>query len=412
MSRIRTFVLWAGALVVLLGVGVAARVAAGGEVPTRQTAVQDSGFNATACPAPSRCVLVGFDGSVAGVDAPFAAFQRGTDAWVVHSPPSPSRGTDAELLDVSCPAPDACMTIGHQTVPAAYLGAADSGGRPLAEAWDGTRWQAPRIPVPTGAVDSGFVGVGCAPPPASLDFCMAVGQFETRKGRGVAFAESWNGTAWTERAVPIPHVADESALAAVTCISPTFCVAVGHYTYEAQIFNGATSLIEIWNGSAWRLERSDDPQASSDTELAGISCALRDWCMAVGYQSLKDGDYATFAERRVGGAWHSMSTPNPPGAHVSKLADVACPANDRCMSVGERGTSTGYVPLAERWDGSRWRIDATHDPSGTTSSTLIGVDCASVSECLAAGAYRPRSLVEAGFVSTWNGAAWSLAANP
>jgi hypothetical protein len=236
---------------------------------------------------------------------------------------------------------------------------------------------------------------------------MAVGQFDTKKGRGVAFAESWNGSAWTVRPVPIPHVADESALAAVACASPTFCVAVGHYTYEAQIFNGATSLIEIWDGSAWRLETSDDPQASSDSELAGVACVSREWCMAVGFQSLKNGDYATFAERRVGGAWHALSTANPAGSHVSKLADVACPAADHCMAVGERGTSTGYLTMAERWDGSRWVIEPTPDPPGATSSALIGVGCASSSECLAAGAYRPRSLIEEGSVSAWNGSAWT-----
>ena len=86
--------------------------------------------------------------------------------------------------------------------------------QPLAELWNGATWRAPRAPVPAGATDSGFDGVDCAPG-AGTEFCMAVGQFETKRGRGVAFAESWNGTAWTLRPVPIPHVADESSLAAV-----------------------------------------------------------------------------------------------------------------------------------------------------------------------------------------------------
>ncbi len=402
--------LWAVALALLLGVGVAARVAAGGEGPPRPSAIRDSSFNAAACPAPGRCALVGSGGSVAGVDAPFAAFLE-NGRWTQRSPGSPSPGTDAQFLDVACPAPDSCIAIGHQNVPAQYLGATSSGGRPLAEQWDGTRWRAARIAIPAGAVDSGFDGVDCAPATAA-DFCMAVGQFETKKGRGVAFAESWNGAAWTVRPVPIPHVADESALAAVACRSPTFCVAVGHYTYEAQIFNGATSLIEIWDGQTWRLEASDDPQPSSDTELAGVACATRDLCVAVGFQSLRNGDYATFAERRASGVWHAMTTPNPAGSNVSKLADVACPAADRCMAVGERRASNGFRTLAERWNGSRWGIEPTPDPNGATSSALIGVDCGSPSECVAAGAYRPPSLVETGFISTWSGHAWARATKP
>ena len=392
------------AVVALVAVGITARLAIGaapGPSSATSRALQ-SGLSAVACPSPGRCVAVGFAGSLYGVGVPLAMGSAG-GAWSVQPAGQPSQVAGSVLADVACLSPSACVAVGHQDVPAPYFGAPSAGGAPLVEAWDGDGWQIRAAPMPTGAVDAQLSGVDCA-----STICVAVGLAETTKGREIPFAESWDGTDWTVGQVPIPPFADDSELDDVACASRRSCVAVGHYTYEAQIFAGTAPLVEAWDGSAWSIEPSDNPKGSKDTELAAVACPSPGRCLAVGFQRSAGGRSTTFAEISVGAAWTISATVDPPRSPVTKLADVDCPLADRCMAVGEQRGHAGVSTFAESWDGVRWALERSPNPAGSVSSALIGVDCPSPTACVAVGGYRQRSLVERAFAAAWDGSSWTI----
>src|SRR5262249_56238456 len=74
----------------------------------------------------------------------------------------------------------------------------------------------------------------------------------------------------------------------------------------------------------------------------------------------------TLAERWNGTAWRIQPTPNPPGAQGATLdGGVACTGPSTCTAVGARTDSAGnpVATLAERWNGVKWRIVPSPNPA-------------------------------------------------
>jgi hypothetical protein len=100
-------------------------------------------------------------------------------------------------------------------------------------------------------------GVSCASPAN----CVAVGDYyRTASGPQLTLIERWNGAAW--RVEPSPSIGPGSTLDSVSCPSATSRTAVG-------------SLIVGWNGVTWKVEMRSSPFAS-------VSCVAPGSCMAVG----------------------------------------------------------------------------------------------------------------------------------
>jgi hypothetical protein len=63
-------------------------------------------------------------------------------------------------------------------------------------------------------------------------------------------------------------------------------------------------------------------------------------------------------------------------------------ASNACTAVGTHGDGSGsHATLAECWDGSRWTIQTTADPTGARSSLLSGVSCSASAACAGVGSY-------------------------
>ena len=91
--------------------------------------------------------------------------------------------------------------------------------------------------------------------------------------------------------------------------------------------------------------------------------------------------------------WSVTPSPNPV-IPTGQLNWVSCPAANSCVAVGTYSKASGAgVTLAERWDGSRWRIQPTPSPAGAAWSALEGVSCVSPSACEAVGITVSRSRV-------------------
>jgi hypothetical protein len=161
---------------------------------------------------------------------------------------------------VDCAAAGACTAVG-------WYNTGTGNARPLAEAWHGTSWRVQRVPLPGGSQGGTFAAVSCT----SATACTATGSWFANPGG--AFAERWNGTAWSFQSVPNPPNYQTSTsdivVSAVTCTTASACVAIGNYTPG----NVPTAFAESWDGTAWSLRTIALPPGTIGSTLTSTSCA-------------------------------------------------------------------------------------------------------------------------------------------
>ncbi len=211
---------------------------------------------------------------------------------------------------------------------------------------------------------------------------------------------------WSLRATPNPAGATASSLNGVSCALATACLAVGSYQNGA----GTTvTLAERWNGIRWSLRATPNPAGATASSLNGVSCALATACLAVGSYQNRSGTTVPLAERWNGTRWLLQ---NPPATgDYSVLGAVSCTSSTACIAVGGSSNSSGHDLLAERWNGVSWSIQATPNPPGTNDSSFNAVSCTSSTACTAVGGLS-YGLAEATFAERWNGMSWSLQTTP
>jgi hypothetical protein len=316
--------------------------------------------------------------------------------WSIQDTPTPTGGSDISLLGVSCVSASACTAVGYYDD-----GPADV---TLAERWNGIRWSIQHTPNPTGSPESELLGVSCA----SASACTAVGFYQKPPAGSpdLTLVEHWNGTKWSIQ--DTPGASGRRELRGVSCASASACIAVGGYN------NGTTSvtLAERWDGTKWSIQHTPNPTGGLGISLRGVSCASASACTAV-------GDYfsgtatVTLAERWNGTKWSIQHTPNPTGTSLTFLPGVSCASASACTAVGSYFNGTATVTLAERWNGTKWSIQHTQNPTGSTYSELFGVSCASASACTAVSYTDGGSAAaQVTLAERWNGTKWSIQHTP
>jgi hypothetical protein len=270
-------------------------------------------------------------------------------------------------------------------------------------------WRARLLPQPgESGEERRAYGISCA----RSDACVAVG-FNFRLGTyktKVTLAESWNGEAWSAMSTPNPSGLEEGTahnryamLRGVSCDSVTDCTAVGLYRGTAE---AVEPLSDHWDGSKWTELTTPKPSGATEAELDGVSCVSSTACEAVGSYKNSSGTKVTLAEHWNGTTWEEQATPNPSGATSSRLVGVSCTSSTQCTAVGYfKNSSNVEKTLAERWNGTKWEEQSTPNPTGTPIATLEGVSCSSSTECTAVGAYdkQPHFVPLA---ERWNGSTW------
>jgi hypothetical protein len=348
-----------------------------------------------ACTAPAACTAVGGYASSSGTSLALAEAWNGT-AWAIQPTPSPTGATFSSLSGVACTAPAACTAVG---------GYASSSGTSLAlaEAWDGTAWAIQPTPNPSGAVRSRLDAVSCTSPTA----CIAVGYYVTSSSQELVLAEAWDGTAWTIQPTPSPTGATRTYLDAVSCATSTACTAVGSYASSS---GTSLTLAEAWDGTSWTIQPTPNPTGGTNGPLDAVSCATRTACTAVGGYVNSSGASVTLAERWNGTSWTIQPTLNPTGAGDSFLDAVSCTSPTACTAVGRYYTSgpDRELTLAERWNGTSWAIQSTPNPSGSAQSRLDAVSCTSPTACTAVGLDVSNSGTWVTLAERWNGTTWAI----
>lgn len=335
------------AVSIVVVAGLAAGPAAASAVAS---APPSASFNAVSCPRHTWCMAVGVYISAGVRHALAQEWSKG--AWHLMKPPG------GEMISVSCISASFCLA-GRNPASADIWNGRSWRKTPFTSlvlrdvscavtrlcmttqgsevwTWFGRKWRA--------QPSSDMCSVG-PPGPCSLEDvscgrtsnCVTVGSFNASQevdqvDSGAFF---WNGRTWTFDGPP--SLSDNSVMRSVSCLGG-FCMSVG-----TAYGTPSLTMAAIWNASnqAWR---NVSPTPGNKFYLDQVSCGTTTSCMAIddSGNSLWNG--------------HRWLTRNSVSAgHGSLMQDVACGGPD-CMGVGFRTIRHVTQPLAELWNGRRWRI--------------------------------------------------------
>jgi hypothetical protein len=319
--------------------------------------------------------------------------------WSIQPSPNPPGSLGSALSAVSCTTDGSCTAVGEYSMGSGLL--------TLAERWDGSNWTVEQTPSPPGAT-SLLTGVSCPAP----RFCVAVGYSVTTKVRPLV--EHWDGSSWTIVHTPRPGRAWWFELLAVSCPSIGDCSAVG-----SSIASGVDAqerpLAEHWDGASWTIQRTPNPHAENGSGLTGVACGGAGVCEAVGFYVYGDVDESILAMGRNGTKWAIQQQPDPGGGYVTTDASVSCSGATACTSVGSWNDADGRTrALADSWDGASWIMQHARVPAGAAIAELFGVSCSSPIACIAVGDWSANfnGNPSATLAERWNGSAWRVQSTP
>lgn len=363
------------------------------------------------------CVAVG--GPVTDAyDSPVRASHDGGATWAAE----PVQPAGATLRGVACVSATSCWVVGSGTSGALVLHTLNGG-----QSWPAVDALSPAQGPSTGGTTVTITGVGFASGVSGVSFgAAAATSFTVVSNTEVtatvppfpgglasivdvvvqsplgasppAAGDQFSYTGPTEASWSAPtHLDPSSAPTSVSCVSPTFCMAVD-LTGDAFAFDGTS-----WAGS----------DIDGNTSLRSVSCVSTSFCIAI--------DFAGRAVTWNGTQWSVPVLVDPNGffSSVSCASSTLCAAGDLGGVVVFDGTSWTRTELDSTsaistlscsgttcraldfaghnftWNGAAWSGPATLPGAPVIQS----VSCASAGFCAAVG--------QAGAAATWNGTSWS-----
>ena len=326
------------------------------------------------CASGTSCLAIG-SGTAAtptSVRRDYALRWDGAQWTQAPNPITPPDTSSHQLQDVACSPDGACTVVGSVVATGT-----EPPRTPLAERLAAGTWSLQAVPSVRSPYDGSLTDVSCV----TTTWCMAVGGMQ-RVGSAVdqPYTQRWEATRW--RLVDSPFLGDgtgfDSTLAAVSCPSRSFCLAVGRQTSTASGTNRLADLVERWDGSTWSVVAAPRPASSQYRQLVSVSCATATFCVAIATEGIS-GVPTLFT-------WRSGTWGDPVAFGQSDLLnDVACTSRTDCTAVGVRFGSTDGRPLIQHWDGSSWTEKLLTAPADSAITVLTSVSCPAAGTCVAVG---------------------------
>lgn len=198
--------------------------------------------------------------------------------------------------------------------------------------------------------------------------------------------------------------AAENQLSGVSCTAASACTAVGLSGPAAP--TGQVTLAERWNGHTWKIQKTAAPKGAKESRLTAVSCWSAHGCIAVGTFAGSSDVLRPLAERWNGTSWKVLPAPAPRGGSTTLLQGVSCLAANACLAAGSHFSGKATVPLAEWWNGKSWRLISPAAPAHASFSGFAAVSCSAAKACTAAGSSNAGGSTARPFAERWNGSAW------
>jgi hypothetical protein len=268
---------------------------------------------------------------------------------------------------------------------------------PLVEHWDGTAWSQVAVP-------SIQYGLDAVVAPSATD----VWAFGISR-----VAEHWDGTSWQRVSLPAPKGYAAPMFLAASAVSPDDVWAVG----EGEPASGpAQAVIDHWNGQRWQIVRY--PATGRYSELQGVAALSAKDVWAVGYAGVvtsKGLERLTLTLHWNGTAWKRVTSPNPAtyttpaGSVDNALTAVAGSSSRSVWAVGQYYLQAngihGSRALTLHWNGSRWKVLPNPTLAARHPSYLNGVTAPSTNDVSAVGSANRHGAQHA-LAERWNGERW------
>jgi hypothetical protein len=227
-----------------------------------------------------------------------------------------------------------------------------SGTRPVALHWNGSTLTSA---APSLTTRSKFTAVSAL----AANDVYAVGRIGAN-----SLVEHWNGSSWSQVAVPDPNPSNPAAvdsLKAVSARTTSDVWAVGSYS------GGPFSL--HFDGTSWKVFGFPTPSGSTETDINGVVAVASGDAWAVGASFDASGKESTVTEHWTGTGWHLVSSLT--GTASASLTGVAARASGDVWAVGWATTPTDATvrTVSLHWDGSAWtRLPSPPAGGGTLTS--------------------------------------------
>ena len=219
-------------------------------------------FESVSCASPTMCTAAG-TAYVNFADVPAVGQWNGT-SWSTQTLPVPAGSAQAQLLNVSCSGPrrlrggrlrhDDCQ----RGVP---LSVGDDAGRAVERHFVGTADDAQpprRVDQP---VERGCVHL------SGLHRCWLYRIRECRQPCGAMERNLWAIQPTPTPSVPAGAVSEGVVLDGVSCTAPDACAAVGSYGWGYTV-SGSSTLADRWDGAAWVIQPTPNPDRHAVRESA------------------------------------------------------------------------------------------------------------------------------------------------
>jgi hypothetical protein len=217
--------------------------------------------------------------------------------------------------------------------------------------------------------------------------------------------EHWNGKAW--RVQKSQNPSRDSGLDGVTAISARNAWAVGSYSNSKNV---PKTLIEHWNGKAWKVQPSPNAGSTRNGHLTGVVATSAKNAWAVGFYFNSKGDTEALIEHWNGKAWRRKPSPNR--GRSSDLAAVAATSASNAWAVGKYFNGTAERTLIEHWNAGAWTVKTSPNRgSSTAGNELSGVAAISAKRAWVVGDFSPGTTFHT-LVERWHGKAWKVRRSP
>jgi hypothetical protein len=285
------------------------------EAPPVPKGTSSSYLSAVSCPTTKACVAVGYGVLAASDDSTLIVERWNGKTWKLESAPAGHGAIGSELAGVSCASASTCVAVGSYSTSAAKP-------LPLADHWNGHHWTLLNPRTVAGAYATYFTAVSCP----STKVCTAVGASGSPES-DLSLVEHLSGTSWKVEKAPNPPppsmYSASFVLSGVSCPTASDCIAVGTGTIEGS-YN--EQYAETGHGSTWHLATTPATKGNV-ADFNAVSCTSPSACVATGAQ-------ADRTEHWNGKIWQNQPSPIPAGVTAADLSGVSCASSAQCLAVG------------------------------------------------------------------------------